>query len=213
MKKKKKKKLKIKELLPEWLREYLEDAEEWCQGRVWWPRAILLLYMGYLMFNDIKNPLSGDIFKGLNLGFHEMGHAITQGCGEFICVASGSTFQCLVPLLSTIMFFRQRDYFGIAFCFGWLSINLLDVATYAADARAMELPLVSPFGGGEEIIHDWHFMLERMNMLNLDQVFAFWLRFAGIFSMLVCQTAGFWLVYLMATYRKPLETEEQTDAI
>lgn len=207
VRKKKKKEINIKEFLPVGLRDYLDDAEDWCHGRIWWPRVILLLFFAHLMFNDLKNPLSGDIFKGLNLAFHEMGHAIFQPFGEFMTVAGGSLFQCLVPMLSTIMFFRQRDYFGIAVCFGWLSTNLLDVATYAADARTLALPLVSPFGGGGEAIHDWNWLLDRLNILHLDYVVAFWLRLAGVVSMLICQIAGFWLVFHMVSYRKPKQQE------
>jgi hypothetical protein len=201
VRKKKKKSIKIKEQLPEWLRVYVDDAEDWCHGRMWWPRVLLLLFLAHLAFNDLKNPLSGDIFKGLNLAFHEMGHAIFQPFGEFMTVAGGSLFQCLVPLLSTLMFFRQRDYFGIAFCFGWLATNLFDVATYAADARALALPLVTPFKGGEETIHDWNWMLDRLNIIHLDYQIAFGLRVLGVLSMLLCQGMGFWLVYHMASYR------------
>jgi len=37
-----------------------------------------------------------------------------------------------------MMFFRQRDYFAIAFCLGWLSTNLVGVGFYMADANAMQ---------------------------------------------------------------------------
>lgn len=174
------------------------DARQWCKGRMWWPRLLLMLLFFHLLMCHIKDPLYSDIFKGINLGFHEIGHVVFNPFGEFIGVAGGSIFQCLVPLLSTIMFYRQRDYFGIAFCLAWLSTNLFDVATYAADARALELPLVTPFKGGEETIHDWNYILDKMDMLQYDAQIAFGLRTLAVLSMLTFFAMGGWLVFHMA---------------
>lgn len=137
------------------------------------------------------------IFKGLDLGIHEIGHVVFSPFGEFLAVAGGSILQCLVPIASMVMFFRQRDYFAIAFAWGWLAINLFDVATYAADARIMALPLVSPFAGGDEPIHDWNYLLSHMHLLNLDTTIAMLIRLFAVFSMLLCLILGGWLVVLM----------------
>ncbi len=148
-----------------------------------------------------------DYFKGINLGFHEMGHMVFAPFGQFMAIAGGSLFQCLVPLLSTLMFLRQRDYFGIAFCFGWLSTNLFDVALYAGDARKLELPLVTPFKGGDEIIHDWNYLLDKLNMLQYDYVFANGLRLLAVLSTLTFFVFGSWLIYNMIQLRKKEATE------
>jgi len=64
----------------------------------------------------------------------------------------------LAPVAAAAVFWRQRDWFGIAFCWAWLATNLFSVATYVADARAQQLHLVSPGAGSQdEIIHDWNF--------------------------------------------------------
>ena len=52
---------------------------------------------------------------------------------------------------------QQRDVFAVAFAWGWLATNLFEVATYAGDAVAMSLPLVTP--GGGHAIHDWNYVL------------------------------------------------------
>ncbi len=163
---------------------------------------MLLLFMLHIMFTHVKDPLGSDIFKGIDLAFHEMGHVIFAPLGEFMGIAGGSIFQCLVPLLSTLMFFRQRDYFGIAFCFGWLSCNLFDVATYAADASAMALPLVTPFKGSGDVIHDWNYILESLNMLQYDGLIANILRLMAVLSTLVCTVGGSWLIYMMMKHPK-----------
>lgn len=202
MVKSKKKRKKVHIPLPEWLQPYVDDAKEWCRGRNWCPRLLLLIFFAYITVSHMRDPLCSDIFKGLNLAIHEMGHPIFHTFGEFPGVAGGSIFQCLVPLLSIIMFLRQRDYFAIAVCFGWLSTNLFDVATYAADARALQLPLVSPYGGGEEIIHDWNYILDKLNMLQYDYIVAGWLRFFAVVSTLICLGVGSWLIYNMGTLKK-----------
>lgn len=188
---------KKKSILPEWAADLLSDCKSWCRGRVWWPRLLLLFIFMHILVCHIKEPTYESIFKGINLGFHEMGHMVFGPFGEFMTIAGGSLFQCLVPLLSTIMFLRQRDYFGIAVCFGWLSTNLFDVAVYCDDARKLALPLVTPFKGGEETIHDWNWMLDKLDMLPYDYVIANALRIAGVLSMLLCLSFGSYLIYNM----------------
>ncbi|MBY0357306.1 MAG: hypothetical protein K2W82_04825 [Candidatus Obscuribacterales bacterium] len=180
----------------------IEDMHKWCQGRYWLPRLLLLLWMVQICISSLQDPMYQSIFKGLDLGIHEMGHMVFNPFGEFMSIAGGSLLQCLVPVISMVMFFRQRDYFAIAFAWGWLAINLFDVATYAADARAMELPLVSPFAGGEEPIHDWNYLLSSMHMLNLDTTVATLLRTFAAFSMLICMLFGSWLLLEMGTKSK-----------
>lgn len=82
------------------------------------------------------------------------------------------------------MFLKQGDRFAMAFCFAWLGTNLYDVAQYVADARAMELELVSPFAG-DEIVHDWNWLLTELGWLPHDQALAGFTRFLGTLAFLV----------------------------
>lgn len=209
----KKRKKKAKELpLPVWLKDLIEDARDWCRGRLWWPRALLMFLMMHIMFTHIKDPMYQDIFKGINLGFHEMGHAIFEPFGEFMTVAGGSLFQCLVPILSPLMFWRQRDYFGMAFCLAWLSTNLWDLAVYVDDARKLQLPLVTPFKGGETI-HDWNWMLDKLDMLQYDYIIVHAMRAGAVICTLLFLAIGSWLVYCMLEYKKPKSSLSSEEAI
>jgi len=184
---------KIKELLTALHR----DALVWCQEKRWWGwRLPFLLFFAYILVRHLASPDYQSIFKGLNLGIHELGHFVFGFLGEFMGVAGGTLLQCLVPIGSMAMFLRQRDFFAIAVCFGWLSTNLFDVATYAGDARAMELPLVSP--GVGDVIHDWNYLLGQTGLLKADQTIAFLFRAGGVLTMLVCLIAGGWLLWKMA---------------
>lgn len=208
-----KKKRKKRKLIDDqsWIGQILLDAREWCQNRMWWPRLLLMFLCFHILVCHLRDPLSADLFKGINLGFHEMGHVIFNPFGEFIGVCGGSLFQCLVPLLSTIMFYRQRDYFGIAFCFAWLSTNLFDVATYAADASAMDLPLVTPFKGGEPI-HDWNYILTSLHMLQYDAQVGFALRALAVLSMLTFFAGGGWLLFTMMNSKTSKSTKRLTNS-
>lgn len=178
------------------IKSFFSDANDWCVGRKWLLRLLLLIFFAYIFIRLISNPDYQSIFKPINLAIHELGHFIFGVFGEFLGIAGGSILQCLVPIISMFMFYFQRDYFAIASSFGWLSTNLYEVATYIADARALELPLVSPFAGNE-IIHDWNYLLEHTGLLLYDTKIAFIVRTFGFFSMLLCLTFGAWLIYNM----------------
>lgn len=177
------------------VRRLIEDASNWATGRMWYVRLPLIIYMAYVTYRHIADPMYTDLIKALNLAIHEGGHVVFRPFGQFMYMLGGTILQCLAPVLSVGMFLKQRDYFGIAFCFGWLSTNLFDVATYVADARAMRLPLVN-LGGGD-VIHDWNWLLGRMGILHLDTTLAFLLRLAAAANMLVFLTAGTWLLWRM----------------
>jgi len=176
----------------------------WCGEKRWWHwRLPFLLFFAYILVRHLASPDYQSIFKGLNLGIHELGHMVFGLLGEFIGVAGGTLLQCLVPIGSMVMFLRQRDFFAIAVCFGWLSTNLFDVATYAGDARAMELPLVSP--GVGDVVHDWNYLLGHLGLLQADQAITFLFRAGAVLSMAICLVAGGWLLWRM--YR-PVEIQE-----
>src|SRR6185295_13039745 len=129
-----------------WLRA---DAAEWCRGRSGLVRIPVWLMLAYFAVVQAADPQGWTIFSGINLPIHEGGHLLFRMLGwEFLHVAGGTLLQLLAPIGSAVMFFKQRDYFAIAFCFGWLSTNLISIGVYMADARALQLPLVSAEGGG-----------------------------------------------------------------
>ena len=104
-----------------------------------------------------------------NLVFHEAGHVILGVFGRFISVLGGSLFQFAVPLILAGAFLRQQDAFAAAVCTWWAGQNLLDVAPYIADARALQLVLLGGQTGAEVEGHDWEYLLTQMNLLHMDR--------------------------------------------
>ncbi|HUP47847.1 MAG TPA: hypothetical protein VNA04_03555 [Thermoanaerobaculia bacterium] len=181
--------------LPPWAAEFLEAAAEWARGRMWIPRALLLLYLVYAEVRFLRDPLSSTIFSGITLAFHEMGHLLFSFAGHFIGSLMGSGMQVLIPVMVMVVFYRQADYFGMAVGGFWLSFSLFELATYVGDARAMELPLV---GFTDDPEHDWHYLLSTLGLLNFDTAFAFLIRVVATLSGVVSLAFAVWLLLVMA---------------
>ena len=121
----------------------------------------------------------------VNLPFHEFGHLFFGIFGETIGVWGGTIMQLLIPLGIFISFFIRKETSGIAFSAFWFGENFLNVSVYMADARKMELPLVS---SGD---HDWNIILSDLGMLQYDTSIAFVVRAVGWLIML---SAVIWLL-------------------
>lgn len=178
------------------IRSFLDEARAASAGRHWPPRLMLLVYLAWILVGHLRDPDYSSWFGGLNLGIHELGHLVFGPFGRMIGVAGGTILQCLVPLISIGMFIRQEDYFAIAFSFGWLATNLFEISRYAGDAVAMELPLVTPFGG-DEVIHDWNYLLEETHLIQYDPRIAAVIKAAAVVCMAIGLGWGLWLVWCM----------------
>jgi hypothetical protein len=131
------------------------------------------------------------LIDNVNLVIHEGGHLLFGWLGPWIGIWGGTILQWLVPLLLAVYFFVQRKPLAFAFCAFFFFENFLYTATYMADARAMQLPLVSA-GGGDEPEHDWNTIFSRLEVLQYDTRIAEIIRSLGWIGML--GTTG-WLAF------------------
>jgi len=116
--------------------------------------------------------------------------------GEFMSFLGDFLSQCLVPIGSFFMFYRQRDWLAMSFCFGWPSTNLYYVATYIDDAGSQSLPILN------EGLHDSAYRLGRMDLLQYDHLLETIIRFFAFTSMLILIIIGFYQIWLMFTLPK-----------
>jgi len=186
--------------LPPWLTTFLDEAAEWARGRMWIPRALLLVYLVYAGYRLFSDPESSTMFSGITLAFHEMGHVIFNVAGHFIGSLMGSGTQVLIPIVVIILFYRQPDFFGMAVGGFWLSFSLFELARYVGDARAMELPLV---GFTDDPEHDWHYLLSTTGLLGADTTLAFLIRLVATASGVASLAFAVWLLIRMAQEQKP----------
>jgi hypothetical protein len=70
---------------------------------------------------------------------------------------------------------RQREPVSASVVAAWVGASLANVALYIADARAQDLALL----GGENVIHDWWYLLTEWGLLDHDLTIAGWVRLAG----------------------------------
>jgi hypothetical protein len=179
--------------LRDWL-EYRDDAADWCQGKSWLWRGALLLYLLYAGVRQLFDPQYGSVFSAITFGLHELGHVLFSPCGEFLMVLGGSATQVLAPLITAILFLRQREYFGLSVAGSWLCFSLYNLALYVGDARAMNLPLL---GLSDDPVHDWNYLLTCMGWLAWDQWLAQILRLTGAAVWLASMLWGAWLLAQM----------------
>jgi hypothetical protein len=108
----------------------------------------------------------------INLPFHEAGHILFSPFGRFMTILGGSLMQVLVPIVCALaLYFQNEDPFGAALCAWWAGENLLDLAPYINDARALNLMLL---GGPANAVegHDWEAILTDLGWLHLDHTLA-----------------------------------------
>jgi hypothetical protein len=106
-------------------------------------------------------------------------------------VAGGTFLQLFVPFALAANFAFRRQVLGTAFCAFFFFEQFLPIATYMADARAQELPLLT-VGDSEDVIHDWFYLFSHAGLLQHDTQIASLFRFLGWIGMFA--TVG-WFIY------------------
>lgn len=173
-----------------------EDALAWSVGRAWQWRAVVLLGLAWQATIPFRDAEGFHVFRGITFGAHEFGHLFFALSGsEWLTVAGGSLTQFLVPVGAAAVMRYYRDWFGVSACGLWLASSFADLAPYIADARAMELDLVSFSEDGAG--HDWNYLLGKAGLLMRDQSVARLDRFAGFVVLAASVAFAVWLLLQM----------------
>jgi hypothetical protein len=140
-------------------------------------RLLLLMLLAYWTWRFVTHPLDGVVIYGsflnhVNLPFHEAGHILFSPFGRFMTTLGGSLMQVIVPVTCAVAFARRGDRFGALVCAWWAGQNLVDLAPYIADARALQLPLLGGGTGAEIEGHDWEAILQALGWLHRDRQIA-----------------------------------------
>ena len=158
--------------------------------------AWVVFYVGFLAYAFSEQ--GGFLFiDSANLVVHEGGHNLFGWLGPTLGLWGGTLLQWLVPFLLAAYFFTQRQTTGFIFCLFFFFENWLYTATYMADARAQELPLVTT-GDPDFVEHDFHAIFSSLGVLDYDTKIAMVVRILGWCGMLACVA---WLTWrLRATW-------------
>ncbi|MEO8678056.1 MAG: zinc ribbon domain-containing protein [Vicinamibacterales bacterium] len=156
-------------------------------GFVWWGRAVFLFLLVLWTWSFARVPMGPAVMSSFlhlpDLVFHEAGHVIFSPFGRFLAVLGGSLFQCLVPAIIAGAFVRERQWFSAAVGAWWTGQNLLDVAPYIADARALRLVLLGGKTGAEVEGHDWEYLLTALGWTHFDRTIGLWTHRLGLLLM------------------------------
>ena len=165
--------------------KYLQSILEEPWRQVSRPAVIawLVFYAGFLAYAFSAH--GGFLFiDSANLVVHEGGHNLFGWFGPALGLWGGTLLQWLVPFLLAAYFFTQRETSGFVFCLFFFFENWLYTATYMADARAQELPLVTT-GDPDFVEHDFHAIFSSLGVLDCDTKIAL-VRILGWCGMLAC---------------------------
>ncbi|MGB7622531.1 MAG: hypothetical protein WBN92_09300 [Terriglobia bacterium] len=142
----------------------------------------LAFYALFLVYAYLKHG-DGLFIDLVFLPIHEGGHLLFGWLGQMMGVAGGTILQLGVPLAIAAYFLFQRHLLGTAFASFFFFENFLQIATYMADARKMELPLVT-VGNADDVGHDWFILFDRMGVLTHDTQIAAVVRALGWLGMI-----------------------------
>jgi hypothetical protein len=137
-----------------------------------------IIFYGLFMYQAARGTGLLLLMDGVFVPIHEGGHLLFRFFGEFLSIAGGTFLQLAAPFALAIYFLFQRQAQGVAFCLFFLFEQFLPIATYMADARAQELPLLT-IGDGDYVIHDWNYLFSKLGVLQHDTQIAATIRFAG----------------------------------
>jgi hypothetical protein len=137
-----------------------------------------VLFLLYALFDR-----SGFLFiDNANLIVHEAGHLLFSYFGQTLMIWGGTILELFVPFALAVYFAYQRQPAATAFCAFFFFENFLYIATYMADARAQQLPLVT-VGGSDYVEHDWSYIFSSLGLLQHDTQIAAFVRALGWLGM------------------------------
>lgn len=160
------------------------ELQKW--ARFGFTGLLALLALSVLRADEPYIPLLSDI----DVAMHEFGHYLFIPFGETMTILGGSLWQVLFPLIFAAYFSasyrtRKRDVFAAMACLWWAALNLLEVAVYVNDSRALDLTLLNGLTGKESDAHDWNNLLTQWHALKSAHAIAATMRRIATVTFLV----------------------------
>jgi hypothetical protein len=167
------------------------------------PRVALiawLLFYGLFLYEAGRGTGPLLLMDSVFVPIHEGGHLLFHYFGTTIGVAGGTFLQLFVPFALAVYFVYHREAQAVTFCTFFFFEQFLPIATYMADARAQQLPLLT-VGDSSYVIHDWNYLFGELAVLPYDTAIANWVRFIGWLGMIgvIC-----WLLWRALNEGGPL---------
>jgi hypothetical protein len=144
--------------------------------------SLLVAVLGWFAFvQDERPPILGQV----SFGVHELGHLLFAWAPQPVTAAMGNGTETLLPLAVGAAFvWFQRDWAAGGICLAWAATTLQDAAVYIADAPYQALPLYP-----EGAVHDWFYVLGRVEALHSAGEIATVVRGVGVAFLLAALAA------------------------
>ena len=161
-------------------------------------RFLLLALLAWWTIGFAVHPLNGgyigeSFLHLINLPFHEAGHILFSPFGAFMTSLGGSLTQVLIPLICVVSFVKREDIYAASVCAWWAGQNLIDLAPYIADARALQLVLLGGHTGAEVEGHDWEAIPTSLGWLGYDRTLGYTAHWAGVLTMVGAIGVAGWM--------------------
>ncbi len=142
----------------------------------------LLIAAGYFGY-CIATPGTWHLIDAANLIFHEAGHTLAPAFifGQWFNILAGSLLQVLVPFIVLLYFLNQGDLYSPGIVALWLGQSIVNVSVYASDALQQALPLL----GGDDVIHDWNYLLNSLGLVKEAHLIGSIIYFIGIATVIL----------------------------
>lgn len=144
----------------------------------------------------------------LNMIIHQAGHTIFIPAAwlgyDNLMNFMGSGLQVLLPLTVAVVYWiQQREIMGTAFVLWWALENLLDVAEYIGDAKALRMLQDSGVGTGDGYsFHDWNRLLTEWGHLQDCTAIADFLNMLAKVGMALCILWASWSLLYYWIYQR-----------
>jgi len=156
----------------------------------------ILLYWTWRLAASPTGAYSLALLDMANLVFHEAGHILFLPFGSFMTSLGGSLTQVAIPLVCMGTFLvKNRDRHAAALALWWAGENLVDLAPYVADARALQMILLGGYTGAEVEGHDWEAILGALGWLPYDVTLGRACHRVGVLVMVGAIAWGAWAVW------------------
>lgn len=136
-----------------------------------WPVLAFVVWTPLVM-GPTDMAILSDRLYALHLALHEIGHLVFAPLGAWMGQAGGTLGQLIPPAFAVLWSIR----IGLPYAAGASLVvtghSLASCAPYISDARALQMPLVAPWGFGRPAdkadVHDWHVLLDSVGLLAWD---------------------------------------------
>lgn len=160
-------------------------------------KIVFALILGGYVFSNWLTPIEWHFLDNVHIIFHEAGHTILYPFGQFLRISGGTLGQILIPIICCLYFYFRNEKYSASIILLWLADSLRNVALYAGDAVRMQLPLL----GGDNVVHDWNYMLTRLHLLLRTEQIAEGISLLALFFIV----AGVGLAIREAYKGEPME--------